>query len=107
MKTSEVSKVPLDKDGNVVWYPDYLKKKEYMYVDNVHFNGWLDFAGHIMRGKQLKYVFTTHDKTKEYEVFPEDLDDKLKHMAGGRIAGTFEYVCHGGYYGIKLIHASI
>ena len=102
----KVNKIPLDKDENVVWFPEYWHKDEYTWVDNKHFNAWLTPIETIKHGKQLKFVFETHDKTKKYEMFPEDILDIMKHMDNGTIAGTFEYICRGGYYGIKLIHSA-
>ena len=102
----KTNKIPIDKNGNVVWFPNYLHKDEYTYIENHHFNGWLTPIRYIKYGNQLKYEFESHDGSKTYEVFPEDAFEFMKHMNNGKIAGMFEYTCRGGYYGIKLVHAA-
>ena len=106
MEKFKTNKVPICKDGEVAWFPSYLHKDDYEWIENKHFNAWLSPKETIKHGRQLKFVFESHDKTKQYEMFPEDALEVMKHMNNGAIAGMFEYICRGGYYGIKLIHAS-
>lgn len=98
-------KVPFDENGNAVWDPVY--GKEYEWRENTHFNAYLEFVGHIKHASSFKFLFENHDKTRKYEVFTIDLEDFIRHSQNGKIAGTFKYICRGGYYGIKLVHASM
>ena len=105
MEKNELLFVPTLND-EVIWETNDVD--EYHWIENHTFNGWLTLDSQLILDNpyQVKYAFTSHDGTKRYEIFAEDLFDIMKHMYDGKIAGVFEFVRRKNRYGIKLIHPS-
>ena len=101
-----IDKLPLDDNNNIIWDCKNVKVDNYMFLQTNHFNAVLCLKEKVKHNNKLKYVFENNDKTKQYEVFCEDLEDIIRHIENGKIAGTFEYVKHGQQYGIRLMHPS-
>lgn len=98
-------KIPIDVNGKIVWNPKYGTAVDY--IENCSFNAWLTFKYADYSGGKPKFMFESHDGTKQYEVFADDLEPMINYIEHGKIAGSFEYTRHGTHYGIKLICASI
>lgn len=98
-------KIPTYND-EIVWCTTPLMKDQYIWVEsgNHPFNCWLKINDLVRYSTIVKYEFLSHDGTKKYEVFTEDLIEIMRHMQNGEIAGSFEYVKHGPQYGIRLVH---
>lgn len=94
-------------NNEVVWgvVQKNIDLYEWVENDNHPFNVWLTVKGIVKYSNNiLKYTFESHDGTKYYEVFPEDIVDLMKHMDSGKVAGSFVYVNKGLQYGIKMVH---
>ena len=91
-------------DNEIIWNPQ--PNVEYEWIENHTFNGWLTFMYMQKANNKIKYVFSSHDGTKKYQMFPEDLEPMINHIDRGKVAGSFEFVKRGKSYGIRLVHAT-
>ena len=92
-------KIPFDKHGNQLHYPDF---RLHHWEDNFEFPGPVRVTGYA-RGCSAAYFEGRVESGRSLIIFLTDFEEMLPHLAGGSANGRFTFVKRGQNYGVKMI----